>query len=192
MLRVTQELGINALHIKLRATGGNKTKTPGPGAQSALRALARSGLKIGRIGECCNQRHASSMLVYHCALIQPWAGHGTERALLGKEPVKAARQQGLEYRQRHYSFVAHLGSTSWQHRKMLGHRVVIRPSVSTGPCVSLGSPQDDCSATDTCGSRHENNLCCVRVCCAPVSAEDVTPIPTDSTRRKGGRRGRRL
>ncbi|KAK1414406.1 hypothetical protein QVD17_30150 [Tagetes erecta] len=44
-----KELGINALHIKLRATGGNKTKTPGPGAQSALRALARSGMKIGRI-----------------------------------------------------------------------------------------------------------------------------------------------
>nr|CAB3445687.1 unnamed protein product [Digitaria exilis] len=43
------ELGITALHIKLRATGGNKTKTPGPGAQSALRALARSGMKIGRI-----------------------------------------------------------------------------------------------------------------------------------------------
>ena len=42
-------LGITALHIKLRATGGNKTKTPGPGAQSALRALARSGMKIGRI-----------------------------------------------------------------------------------------------------------------------------------------------
>ncbi|KAK6027671.1 ribosomal protein S11 [Ostertagia ostertagi] len=42
-------LGINALHIKLRATGGTKTKTPGPGAQAALRALARSGMKIGRI-----------------------------------------------------------------------------------------------------------------------------------------------
>lgn len=28
-----------------------RTKTPGPGAQSALRALARSGMKIGRIGE---------------------------------------------------------------------------------------------------------------------------------------------
>lgn len=28
-----QELGITALHIKLRATGGNKTKTPGPGGQ---------------------------------------------------------------------------------------------------------------------------------------------------------------
>ncbi|CAF0979592.1 unnamed protein product [Adineta ricciae] len=42
-------LGITALHVRLRATGGNKTKSPGPGAQSALRALARSGLKIGRI-----------------------------------------------------------------------------------------------------------------------------------------------
>ncbi|CDW51815.1 40S ribosomal protein S14 [Trichuris trichiura] len=42
-------VGITALHIKLRATGGTKTKTPGPGAQSALRALARSGMKIGRI-----------------------------------------------------------------------------------------------------------------------------------------------
>eukprot|EP00013_Stygamoeba_regulata_P025848 CAMPEP_0177645372 /NCGR_PEP_ID=MMETSP0447-20121125/9212_1 /TAXON_ID=0 /ORGANISM="Stygamoeba regulata, Strain BSH-02190019" /LENGTH=151 /DNA_ID=CAMNT_0019147847 /DNA_START=34 /DNA_END=489 /DNA_ORIENTATION=- len=47
-VRCTQ-LGINALHIKLRATGGNGTKTPGPGAQSALRALARAGMKIGRI-----------------------------------------------------------------------------------------------------------------------------------------------
>merc|ERR1711918_202685 len=42
-----KDLGITALHIKLRSSGGNKTKTPGPGAQSALRALARSGLKIG-------------------------------------------------------------------------------------------------------------------------------------------------
>ncbi|PKX98854.1 40S ribosomal protein uS11 [Aspergillus novofumigatus IBT 16806] len=39
-----KELGINALHIKIRATGD-----PGPGAQSALRALARSGMRIGRI-----------------------------------------------------------------------------------------------------------------------------------------------
>ena len=44
-----KELGITGLHIKMRATGGNKIKTPGPGAQSALRALARGGLKIGRI-----------------------------------------------------------------------------------------------------------------------------------------------
>jgi small subunit ribosomal protein S14e len=45
-----KERGVTALHVKLRATGGNKTKTPGPGAQSALRALARNGMKIGRIG----------------------------------------------------------------------------------------------------------------------------------------------
>lgn len=62
-----KELGITALHVKIRATGGkianqevedssltqystgNGTKTPGPGAQSALRALARAGMKIGRI-----------------------------------------------------------------------------------------------------------------------------------------------
>jgi len=43
------ELHINAIHIKLRARGGSDTKTPGPGAQAALRALARFGLKIGRI-----------------------------------------------------------------------------------------------------------------------------------------------
>jgi small subunit ribosomal protein S14e len=44
-----KELGITALHIKVRGTGGNKSKSPGPGAQSALRALARNGMKIGRI-----------------------------------------------------------------------------------------------------------------------------------------------
>ncbi|GAA5971934.1 hypothetical protein JCM8115_002196 [Rhodotorula mucilaginosa] len=44
-----KEIGITALHIKIRATGGVGTKTPGPGAQSALRALARAGMRIGRI-----------------------------------------------------------------------------------------------------------------------------------------------
>lgn len=44
-----KEVGITAVHVKIRATGGTKTKTPGPGGQSALRALARSGLRIGRI-----------------------------------------------------------------------------------------------------------------------------------------------
>merc|ERR1712086_1166162 len=44
-----KERGITACHIRIRATGGNRTKSPGPGAQSALRALARAGLKIGRI-----------------------------------------------------------------------------------------------------------------------------------------------
>jgi len=44
-----KEIGITAVHVKLRATGGVKSRSPGPGAQSALRALARAGLKIGRI-----------------------------------------------------------------------------------------------------------------------------------------------
>ena len=35
--------------VCVSATGGVRTKTPGPGAQSALRALARNGLQIGRI-----------------------------------------------------------------------------------------------------------------------------------------------
>eukprot|EP00969_Alexandrium_andersonii_P230209 10166907-Alexandrium_andersonii.AAC.1 len=29
-----KELGVTALHIKMRATGGNRTKSPGPGAVS--------------------------------------------------------------------------------------------------------------------------------------------------------------
>merc|ERR1712141_318318 len=41
-----QLVGINAIHIKIRGMGA---KTPGPGAQSAIRALARNGLRIGRI-----------------------------------------------------------------------------------------------------------------------------------------------
>ena len=44
-----KEVGITALHVKIRGTGGTKTKTPGPGGQAALRALARSGMRIGRI-----------------------------------------------------------------------------------------------------------------------------------------------
>jgi len=55
-----QQLGINALHIKLRATGGTRTKTPGPGAQSALRALARAGMKIGRIEDVTPIPHDST------------------------------------------------------------------------------------------------------------------------------------
>lgn len=43
--------GINNIHIRVRATGGIGTKTPGPGAQAAIRALARQALHIGRIEE---------------------------------------------------------------------------------------------------------------------------------------------
>ena len=41
--------GITSLHIKIRAPGGIKSKIPGQGAQPAIRALARSGFKIGSI-----------------------------------------------------------------------------------------------------------------------------------------------
>jgi small subunit ribosomal protein S14e len=54
------EVGITALHIKIRATGGTRTKTPGPGGQSALRALARSGMKIGRIEDVTPVPHDST------------------------------------------------------------------------------------------------------------------------------------
>lgn len=55
-----KDLNITALHIKLRATGGAKTKTPGPGAQAALRALARAGMKIGRIEDVTPIPHDST------------------------------------------------------------------------------------------------------------------------------------
>jgi len=41
--------GITNLHIKIRAPGGNKSRIPGQGAQPAIRALARSGFRIGQI-----------------------------------------------------------------------------------------------------------------------------------------------
>merc|ERR1719343_6926 len=44
-----KEIGITAVHVKIRATGGVKSRSPGPGAQQALRAIARNGMKIGRI-----------------------------------------------------------------------------------------------------------------------------------------------
>ena len=50
--RVAQQAmdkGIRAIHIRVRAPGGHGPKTPGPGAQAAIRALARAGFIIGRI-----------------------------------------------------------------------------------------------------------------------------------------------
>lgn len=44
-----KERGVEGIHVKIRAPGGNKSKSPGPGAQAAIRALARAGLRIGRI-----------------------------------------------------------------------------------------------------------------------------------------------
>jgi len=44
-----KEAGITAVHVRVRAPGGHHTKTPGSGAQAAIRALARSGIRIGKI-----------------------------------------------------------------------------------------------------------------------------------------------
>lgn len=46
-----KDKGITAIHIKVRAPGGSGARTPGPGAQAAIRALARAGFRIGRIEE---------------------------------------------------------------------------------------------------------------------------------------------
>jgi len=54
----TKEKGINALNIKIRAKGGhNGPATPGPGAQAAIRALSREGLRIGVIEEVTTLPH---------------------------------------------------------------------------------------------------------------------------------------
>jgi small subunit ribosomal protein S11 len=37
------------IHVMVRAPGGNRSHSPGPGAQAAIRGLARAGLRIGRI-----------------------------------------------------------------------------------------------------------------------------------------------
>jgi small subunit ribosomal protein S11 len=44
-----REKGIDSIHIRVRAPGGNRSISPGPGAQAAIRALARAGIRIGRI-----------------------------------------------------------------------------------------------------------------------------------------------
>ncbi|MEL9939802.1 MAG: 30S ribosomal protein S11 [Ignisphaera sp.] len=45
----SMEKGVTAIHIRVRAPGGHGPKIPGPGAQAAIRALARAGFIIGRI-----------------------------------------------------------------------------------------------------------------------------------------------
>jgi|TARA_B100002003_G_C14142481_1_gene549284 small subunit ribosomal protein S11 len=47
---VAKDKGITGIHVKIRAPGGhNGPSNPGPGAQAAIRALSRMGLKIGII-----------------------------------------------------------------------------------------------------------------------------------------------
>ena len=46
---VVLEKGIDHVNVQIRGQGGNKSGTPGRGAQAAIRALVRSGLRIGKI-----------------------------------------------------------------------------------------------------------------------------------------------
>ena len=52
------EKGIMGIHVKVRAPGGhNGPHNPGPGAQAAIRALSRMGLKIGIIEDVTPMPH---------------------------------------------------------------------------------------------------------------------------------------
>jgi small subunit ribosomal protein S11 len=46
-----KEKGITNVNIEIRAPGGHGAKTPGSGAQAVVRVLARSGLRVNRIGD---------------------------------------------------------------------------------------------------------------------------------------------
>lgn len=58
-MELAKQKGINAVHIRVRAPGGVKSKTPGPGTQAAIRAIARSGVMIGRIEDATPLPHDS-------------------------------------------------------------------------------------------------------------------------------------
>ena len=47
----TRTKGFTGFHIRVRAVGGVGSRVPGPGAQAAIRALARGGFKIGKIDD---------------------------------------------------------------------------------------------------------------------------------------------
>lgn len=44
-----REKGVDTVHIKIRAPGGNGSKTPGGGAQAVVRTIARMKMRVGRI-----------------------------------------------------------------------------------------------------------------------------------------------
>lgn len=49
---IAKDKGIEGIHIKIKAPGGhNGPPNPGSGAQAAIRALSRIGLKVGLIEE---------------------------------------------------------------------------------------------------------------------------------------------
>ncbi len=55
-----REKGITAVHVNVRATGGHGAKTPGKGAQPAIRALIQGGLRLGKIEDLTPIPHDST------------------------------------------------------------------------------------------------------------------------------------
>ena len=51
VVELAKTKGFTNLHIRVRAVGGVGSRVPGPGAQAAIRALARGGFMIGRIDD---------------------------------------------------------------------------------------------------------------------------------------------
>ncbi|MEM2083509.1 MAG: 30S ribosomal protein S11 [Nitrososphaerota archaeon] len=58
-MEVAKSKGLIGVHIQVRAPGGAKARTPGPGTQAAIRAIARSGVEIGRIEDVTPLPHDS-------------------------------------------------------------------------------------------------------------------------------------
>ena len=55
---IIREKGITGLFIRVKAKGGhNGPNNPGPGAQAAIKALARVGIRIGKIEEVTPEPH---------------------------------------------------------------------------------------------------------------------------------------
>jgi len=51
VVEASRAKGFTSFHIRVRAVGGVGSRVPGPGAQAAIRALARGGFRIGRIDD---------------------------------------------------------------------------------------------------------------------------------------------
>jgi len=56
---LAKQAGVNAVHIRVRAPGGVKSRTPGPATQAAIRTVARSGMMMGRIEDVTPLPHDS-------------------------------------------------------------------------------------------------------------------------------------
>ena len=59
LAQAAMDKGIVGLHVKVRAPGRGKQRSPGPGAQAAIRAFARAGMRIGRIEDVTPVPHDS-------------------------------------------------------------------------------------------------------------------------------------